>query len=87
MSRAKRPPADPPGHLDATAVAKWTEIIGTVDLSQPGTADALTCYCAAWSRLVEAENKLRELGPVIRTAAGFAAVSPYAAIQKDAQRQ
>jgi phage terminase small subunit len=79
-----------PQHLDPVAAAKWQEVIELLqnrgDELDSGVLDSVACYAAAWSRLVEAETKLRELGTVIRTAAG-AGVSPYAAVQKDAARQ
>jgi P27 family predicted phage terminase small subunit len=34
-------------------------LIGKLD------SDALTLYCQAWSRWIDAENRLREFGPVI----------------------
>ena len=84
---------EPPEHLDTVAVAKWQEILHTlqqrddVDQADQSVLDALTCYAAAWGRLVEAESKLKELGAVVKSAAGFAVVNPYASVQKDAQRQ
>ncbi len=80
-------PPKPPKHLNKSARTKWRELAPTFQDWTQATADALTCYCAAWGRLVDAEAKLKELGTVIKSAAGFAVVSPYAAVQKDAQRQ
>ena len=39
----------PPEHLDAVAVGKWNEIVGTLPDCEPGTLDALCQYCVAWS--------------------------------------
>jgi phage terminase small subunit len=90
MSKKPTHPAAP-GHLDPVATSKWQEIIEVLrargDTLDAGTLDSAACYAAAWSRLIESEAKLKELGCVIRTAAGFAAVSPYASVQKDAARQ
>jgi P27 family predicted phage terminase small subunit len=80
-----------PEHLDEQARAKWAEVLpildGRGDTLDAGALDALTCYCSAWSRLVDSESKIKESGTVVRTAAGFAAVSPYVTVQKDAARQ
>ncbi len=78
---------EPPDHLDETARAKWAELAPTLDMTKPGTADALAAYCVAYSRWTAAEAKVSELGSVIKSAAGFAIQSPYVAIAAAAQRQ
>ena len=80
----------PPEHLDAQARQKWGEVFpiletcGTID---PGTLDALACYCQAWSRWTTAEQQVNALGAVVKSPAGFAVANPYIAIAAAAQRQ
>ena len=86
---AQAPAVAPPGHLDATATAKWRElwlIVAQRENIDQGTLDALAAYCLAYSRWTEAEGKITELGSVIKSPAGFAVPSPYLAVAKDAQR-
>ena len=76
-----------PEHLDPVAIAKWQELAPTLDVTQPGTADALTAYCSAWSRWTAAEAQVSTLGAVVKSPAGFAVANPYIAIAAAAQRQ
>ena len=48
---------------------------------------ALTSYCLAWGRLMEAEEKLRKHGPVVMGPGGFPVQSPYLAVANKAQEQ
>jgi len=80
----------PPSHLDKSARQKWREIVvileerGDVDA---GTLDALAAYCVAWSRWTDAEAKISELGPIVKSPAGFPVANPYVGIAAAAQRQ
>jgi P27 family predicted phage terminase small subunit len=76
-----------PDHLDEQARVKWQEIAPTLDTTQPGVADALTAYVVAWSQWTAAQAKVAELGPVIKSAAGFAIVSPYVTVAAQAERR
>ena len=76
-----------PKHLDTVAAEKWKELAGQVDVSQPGTADALTAYCVAWSEWKGARAKVDELGTVVLSPAGFPAISPYVTVAAAAERR
>ena len=80
----------PPAHLDDQARQKWRELLPILeargDLDQ-GTADALAAYASAWSRWTAAEAKISELGPIVKSPAGFPVANPYVAIAAAAQRQ
>jgi P27 family predicted phage terminase small subunit len=67
----------PPEHLDAAARAKWLEILPQSPDVERGTLDALAAYCAAWSRMIAAEAKVAELGPVVKSPQGFPQINPY----------
>jgi P27 family predicted phage terminase small subunit len=47
----------------------------------------LSCYAQAWSRLIEGETGLRTTGLVIRTPAGFPAISPFLSIVRQATEE
>ncbi|MCG2683983.1 MAG: phage terminase small subunit P27 family [Planctomycetales bacterium] len=84
----KRP--KPPQHLDSAAVSKWAELLPALekrgDLDQ-GTLDALAAYCVAYSQWVEAQAKIAELGSVIKSASGFAIISPFVTVAAQAERR
>jgi P27 family predicted phage terminase small subunit len=53
---------------DKEACRAWHRLVkelNSVGLIGRLDSDALTLYCRAWSRWVEAEDRLREFGPVI----------------------
>ena len=80
----KRP--TPPRHLDARAKQKWKELIGDLPDLEQGTLDALTAYSAAWSRMVEAERQVQELGTVVKSPTGFPTANPYLGILQAERR-
>ena len=80
----KRP--TPPRHLDAKARKKWKELVGDLLDFEQGTLDALTAYAAAWSRMVDAEQKVQELGTVIKSPQGFPVQNPYLAVLQNERR-
>lgn len=83
MTRRK---PQPPDHLDETARAKWLETLPTLANCEPTTLDLLTSYAAAWSRMVQAERKVSELGVVIRASGGTAGVSPFLTVVQQERR-
>ena len=89
MPPAELPESDkPPEHLDPAAVAKWREVYPTLESrgdTDPGSLHALERYCVAASQTAEADAKVRELGLVIKSAAGFAVENPYLAVARKAQ--
>jgi P27 family predicted phage terminase small subunit len=80
----------PPDHLDDSAKQKWAELLpillerGTLDAS---TLDGLTCYVTAWSQWTDATAQVQQLGMVVKSAAGFAIVSPYVTVAAQAERR
>jgi len=89
MTRKPTPPKfAPPAHLDDEARRKWAQVLPVLetrgDIDQ-GTADALAAYCVAYSRWTAAEAKVSELGPVVKSAGGFAQENPYLGIARKAQ--
>jgi len=79
-----------PETLDAAGCSKWRELWpilerrGAVDA---GTADALTVYCAAWSRWLDAEKRLQADGAVLDSPPGKPMAHPAVSIAAQAQRQ
>jgi P27 family predicted phage terminase small subunit len=67
----------PPEHLDEQAKVKWAETLPALPDVEPGTLDALAAYATAWSRMVAAEAKVAELGPVVKSPQGFPQINPY----------
>ena len=79
-----------PKHLDDVAQAKWREIMPLLESRgdlDAASLDGLGIYCATWSRWLSAEAKVAELGPVVKSAAGFATENPYLHVAAAAQRQ
>lgn len=82
-------PACPPV-LQGEAKAEWDRM--SVQLLEHGLLAsidraALTAYCLAWARLVDAEEKLRAHGVVVLSPNGFPMQSPYLAIANKALEQ
>ena len=90
----EREPLAPPGvperpeWLDAEAQAEWDRV--TVELQEMGLLSktdraALTAYCTAWSRWVEAEAQVKKYGTVVKSPEkGFPMKSPYLSIADQA---
>ena len=83
-------PPVPPDHLDQAARAKWAELLPILlergDLDQ-AALDGLEVYAVAYSQWRAATAKVDELGTVIKSAAGFAIVSPYVTVAAQAERR
>jgi P27 family predicted phage terminase small subunit len=73
-----------PEHLDPTAISKWQEIAPTLDVTHPGTADALAAYCVAYSRWTQAEAQVATLGLIVKSPVGFPTENPYLGVVKRA---
>lgn len=72
-----------PSHLSPTAKAEWKRLART--LNETGLLTgidraALATYCQAYGRWVEAERKLSETPPLLKTPAGYVQASPWIAI-------
>ena len=81
----------PPAHLDAVAAEKWRQVYAIIvkrgDDLDAGVLDALACYCSAWSQWLSAEAKVKELGLVCKSAAGFAQENPFLSVARKAQTE
>jgi len=82
---SKRRPK-PPAHLTPAARAKWLEMLPTLADLELTTLDTLTAYAAAWDRMIQAEQKVAELGVIIRASGGTAGVSPYLTVAQQERR-
>ena len=83
----KTEPPPPPELLTGEAAAEWDRI--TEQLSHSGllrTVDraALSAYCKAWARWVDAEQKVEILGLVIKSPKGTPMKNPYLRIADQA---
>jgi P27 family predicted phage terminase small subunit len=69
-----------PSHLSPTAKAEWKRIAGHLHIlriiSQLDRA-ALAAYCQAYGRWAEAEKKLKETAPLIKTPSGYVQQNPW----------
>ena len=75
-------PKDCPKHLNPAARKRWREITGQLteaDMLCQLDRDALAVYCVVWSRWQQAEAKVQELGPVVKSPAGMPVTNPFLA--------
>jgi P27 family predicted phage terminase small subunit len=81
----KPPSAQPtcPSHLSPKAKAEWKRLAASLNgiglLTMIDRA-ALAAYCQSWGRWVEAERKLTETPPLLKTPAGYVQQSPWLTI-------
>ena len=76
-----RLPTCPP-HLNPAA-AEWRRLAKALQRAGVLTTfdrAALAAYCQAWGRWVEAEERLRETTPLVKTPSGYVQQSPWLAI-------
>ena len=79
-----------PAHLDKTGKQEYRragKLLLRMRTLTPADMAGLACYAAAWSRLIEAQTKLRETGLVIKSPAGFPCISPYLSIVRQATEE
>ena len=73
-----------PIHLDATGKTEWKRItkeLHAIGLISNLDMAVLAGYCAAWSRWVRAEKKLKKSGSeVMKAKSGYLQLSPYLTI-------
>ena len=80
----------PPEHLDAEGKKEWDRISQELyDLGLLTGIDraALSAYCTAWQRWVDAEKKIKKHGLVLKSPNGYPIYSPYLAIANKAMKQ
>lgn len=72
-----------PSHLDEAARNEWRRLArpmheaGVLTIADRG---ALAAYCQAWSRWVEAEEKLKETPMLLKSPSGYIQQSPWLSI-------
>ena len=72
-----------PAHLTPTAKTEWKRLATVLhDLGLLTQIDrtVLAAYCQAYGRWVEAERRLAETPPLLKTPAGYVQMSPWIAI-------
>lgn len=84
--REPKPPSTRPtcpAHLSPTAKAEWKRVAGALNrigLLTQIDRTVLATYCQAYGRWVEAERRLAETPPLLKTPAGYVQVSPWVTI-------
>ena len=89
--REPQPPPVPDGfeipppeiEIDALAAAEWRRVIPILKVSGlASTAErsALIALCQQWSRYLEAQGKVRELGMIVKKTSGIPMINPYLAV-------
>ena len=79
-----------PDHLSDTAKTEWERL--TKELARLGMVSridraALAVLCQAWGRWLEAEEKIKEHGAVIKSPSGFPQPNPYLTVANKAADQ
>ena len=72
-----------PAHLNPPAAAEWRRLAKALQRAGVLTTfdrAALAAYCQAWGRWVEAEERLRETPPLVKTPSGYVQQSPWLTI-------
>jgi P27 family predicted phage terminase small subunit len=72
-----------PAHLGPSAKAEWKRLardLNRIGLLSMVDRAALAVYCQSWGRWVEAERKLQETPPLLKTPAGYVQISPWLTI-------
>ncbi len=81
-----KPPASVPtcpAHLSPSAKAEWKRLarmLNEIGLLTQIDRAVLAAYCQAYGRWVEAERKLAETPPILKTPAGYVQISPWITI-------
>ncbi len=79
-----------PDHLHGEAVAEWervTPLLQSLGLLAKLDRSTLAAYCMAWARWVEAEDKLREGGLIVKSPNGYPIQNPYLSVANQAAKQ
>ncbi|MFI0848861.1 phage terminase small subunit P27 family [Mesorhizobium sp. IMUNJ 23232] len=72
-----------PAHLSPTAKSEWKRLVRhlhEMGLMSQLDRSVLAVYCQTYGRWVEAERKLKETPPLLKTPAGYVQVSPWLTI-------
>ena len=79
-----------PAQLSEEAKREWKRIskeLATLGLLTRLDRAALSAYCQSWSRWIEAEERLRQHGVIVKSPNGFPVQSPYLAVANKAMAQ
>ncbi len=79
-----------PAQLSEEAKREWKRISKELDrLGLLTVLDraALSAYCQAWGRWIEAEERLRQHGVIVKSPSGFPVQSPYLSVANKAMAQ
>ena len=79
-----------PRHLSTKAKAEWKRVtrrLYALGLVTQVDRAALSAYCQAWGRWVEAEEEVRKNGDIVKTRAGNVIQNPWLAVANKAQEQ
>ena len=85
-AREPKPPGSVPtcpAHLSPTAKSEWKRlatVLNQIGLLTQIDRSVLAAYCQAYGRWVEAERKLAETPPILKTPAGYVQISPWITI-------
>jgi len=72
-----------PAHLSDVARKEWRRLatpLHAAGLLTVADRAALSAYCQAWARWVEAEEKLRETPALLKTPSGYVQQSPWLSV-------
>ena len=81
---------DAPEHLSDGAKSEWSRMAPSlydIGLLTKIDISALEAYCTAYARWVEAEDKIRAHGMIVKSPKGYPMQSPYLAIANKAVEQ
>lgn len=81
---------DAPDHLSDNAKSHWNEVVGQLYDAKIMTAldvDALSMYCEAYARWVEANESIRKFGMVVKSPSGYPMQTPWLSISNAAFKQ
>jgi len=79
-----------PEFLGVQARKEWDRIKAVFDQQELITESdysALTAYCAAWGRWIEAEDHIKQSGMLVKSPSGYAIQNPWLAISNRAFEQ
>ena len=79
-----------PKQLSAAAKREWQRIakeLAKLGLLSRIDRAALAAYCQAWGRWIEAEDKLKKHGVIVKSPNGFPVQSPYLNVANQAMKQ
>ena len=79
--------SDCPEHLVKDAAKEWDRMKGLLashNVFTEADRSALTAYCMAWGRWLEAEGNVRKSGMLVKSPSGYAIQNPWLSIANKA---